>query len=228
MQVVVLDHVGIGGGDPGDEAADQISLAGVVGPCGLEDVGRAVRIPHGDQEHAIPPGVRPVVSRSSWRRRRRRTAGRGSRCGRTPPGIALPAAARARAACRARAGVDGRPSRRDAPCSTAAARARPFSARTRYRSAPSPRSSREVMRHVEPPRPVGTRPRADMPQIVQPIGTGSRAGSGCRRGSGSGLGAAPPHRGAPVESAHTETMPGVGPAPEPFVFARGPGRPAPV
>ena len=118
VQVVVLDHVRIGGLHARDEPADQLGLGGVAAPCASSTLGRAVGIAHRDEEDPIA-----LAGRGRWSRDRsaagaaRRTAGRGSTCGRgdevlllgrqrehaRPPELAQVRDAAARAGARRRA-----------------------------------------------------------------------------------------------------------------------------
>ena len=59
VQVVVLDHVRIGGLHPRDQPADQVGLAGIAVAARLEHLGRARRIAHRDHEDAIARGIEP-------------------------------------------------------------------------------------------------------------------------------------------------------------------------
>ena len=57
VEVVVLDDVGIGGLDAGDEAADQVGFGGIAVAAGFEDFGRAGRVADGDEEDAVAVGI---------------------------------------------------------------------------------------------------------------------------------------------------------------------------
>jgi hypothetical protein len=57
VQVVILDHVGIGGGDARDEPANQIGFGGVAGAVRFEQLRCPIGKAHGDEKDPIAPGV---------------------------------------------------------------------------------------------------------------------------------------------------------------------------
>jgi hypothetical protein len=57
VEVVVLDDVGVGGADQGDELAEELGLVGVGVAAGFEGGGQTSVVAHGDEEDAAVGGV---------------------------------------------------------------------------------------------------------------------------------------------------------------------------